>query len=53
MKILITEHDGPFKQVGWHIRDADTGFWAYLEPNSSVKFKFPWKSHTYKILEEK
>ena len=53
MKILITEHDGPFKQVGCHIRDGDTGFWVYLQPRKEVQFKFPWHSHTYKILEEK
>ena len=52
MKIKIIEHEGPFRQIGWHIKENDSGFWCYLGSDSQVPFKFPWKLYTYKIMEE-
>ena len=49
---MITQLEGSFKQRGWFIKENDTGFWCYLDPNNNIQFKFPWKLYTYKIMEE-
>jgi len=53
VKIMIESHAGDFKQVGWYIKESDTGFYCYLDKDTDVSFKFPWKLYTYKQLEEK
>ena len=53
MKILITDKKGKFKQLGWHIKENDTGFWVYFDNNRDVEFKFPWKLYQYTRLEKK
>ena len=50
---MIKSQKGDFTQQGWYIKENDTGFWAHLDNDSEVEFKFPWVLFSFNKLEEK